>query len=1173
MKSYKIYMYIFCTDPPVTGREGKEKMKKRKEKCLPFLAMICTAVMLFSVLSSFSCMIGATEVSSVWDSDYSDTVPSESVRLSPAYLLELLTGTVPIEEEAEYLNSYAELGLTVSDRLRGEWVTLSLDGTDVTVTAIPRVYTAKNGERVSWVPVTVTYGENSFPMTAYDGGYRVKISGVSEETGETVTVQYRCELTIPKDIANRLFTSAWEDAATAEEKAPMEDYRKALEAYRAYLESISAYRENLMEYREYLEKQAEWQVEQARYEAYVSALKQYEIDLAAWQLYRQQYAAYLQSKAEYDKAYEENREKHEAYLQYLNNLNKIRKSMAAIESLFVVPDMEGITVQPLFGALQNAELIVMFEKYKSGLAMYGVKDSDITEMRSSSDKLNRMLQEYADARAVSEEAAFAYYSRHYSEIAGLFRTLYDRMMSIMSGTLFNHLCAKIELEYGRGDVGKYKKWRVKNVLAHIYLICQCLDDSVQAQSEWKFFAETGEAFTYQFGTLLGQNVIMTDTNSSDPAGLQWLAPVEDAVLPEVLPKPEEVMEPLRPAEVVKPVRPEPVAEPKEPEEVREPALPTEGDFALVWRTDRLVEARKEGKLPKREKADGDQTIVLYRNMEKPIPFSDEALVCYYGYDGTLLGFHKISEPILSATALLAEFFDEQYRYHTPSWSLSPDSNQPFAGECKESVCLYGFYQKETRSYEITFVTENESQTVNCRYGEIPVCTLSTEKMSTHDKNYSFAGWYPLVETARRDAVYTAQYVETERLYRIVWQTREEEIVTYSGFGRVPSAPAVRAFSYEGGVRYAFGGWDSEILPVTGDTCYIARYTAEPLVGEDAELTVTQTGITVGQFGNELSVELLFRIAVGEGKSVMLRFDSADLSLDRAAVASLAASDVRCIRLLQNAEGAVSLLLEDSSGNSLAPAGEVRLYLPADTASGGSLTVIAQDGMGESRTVPCKVNDGMVEFPVSAGMYYQVDRQYTLRVETSDGGTVMLDKSRYHAGAPVPIKVYFASEYTVSRLTLVKNATGEETPLESLDGFVMPAYDATLKIDFAQKVYKIEFVSMGEVIATLFCHMGDDVTPPAIPTSFEKDGYCYHFIGWSSPVAIATEDMVYTAKYHIMPAGGSMTGEGWAWKSVLLQFVLPGGLTVIAIGLTVWGYVWMRKKRKWKGTADRETVGK
>ena len=118
-----------------------------------------------------------------------------------------------------------------------------------------------------------------------------------------------------------------------------------------------------------------------------------------------------------------------------------------------------------------------FNRYRDVLsASFGVSASAIDNLKASSDDLNALLHAYAAARETSEEAAFLYYKEHYSEISHLFNSLYDGMREVMTGKIFKFMCGKMELEYeGDTEMQAYKKWRMKNIVAHVYLICQVLD--------------------------------------------------------------------------------------------------------------------------------------------------------------------------------------------------------------------------------------------------------------------------------------------------------------------------------------------------------------------------------------------------------------------------------------------------------------------------------------------------------------------------------------------------------------------------------------------------------------------------------------------------------------------------------------------------------------------------
>ena len=92
---------------------------------------------------------------------------------------------------------------------------------------------------------------------------------------------------------------------------------------------------------------------------------------------------------------------------------------------------------------------------------------------------------------------------------------------------------------------------------------------------------------------------------------------------------------------------------------------------------------------------------------------------------------------------------------------------------------------------MTFESAGGVETAEYRYGEMPTVPQNTAKEPTKDIEYRFAGWYPVVEAVRGDVTYVAQYVESERLYKITWLSKDGAAFTYAAYGKLPGVPAVR----------------------------------------------------------------------------------------------------------------------------------------------------------------------------------------------------------------------------------------------------------------------------------------------------------------------------------------------------------------------------------------------
>ncbi|MCQ2752694.1 MAG: InlB B-repeat-containing protein [Bacilli bacterium] len=95
------------------------------------------------------------------------------------------------------------------------------------------------------------------------------------------------------------------------------------------------------------------------------------------------------------------------------------------------------------------------------------------------------------------------------------------------------------------------------------------------------------------------------------------------------------------------------------------------------------------------------------------------------------------------------------------------------------------------------------------------------------EGYKFAGWKEEVITERQ-IIYRAQWVKDDTEYNITWKWEtadgpQEEIIGVK-YGDTPTPPEGSEASFDiPPTRYTFAGWDSEIVEVTGEKTYTAKY--------------------------------------------------------------------------------------------------------------------------------------------------------------------------------------------------------------------------------------------------------------------------------------------------------------------------------------------------------------
>lgn len=1100
--------------------------------------------------------------------DHSDPEGAFGISLSPSELLSLLIGGELSAAEAEYLDRYSEFTVSCSTPWDPTSIEVVKNGDKLSVKAESYSYTAENGTVVTWTPKKATAGETEKDFSVNDSSYTCEIDA---SDAETVDVLYSCTISLDADVAETILNFAYNQALSAKSLKGADGYVKALSDWRNYVNAMEKYRDDLAAYEKYEKDLADYTDQKKKYDAYVKEYDAYVKKLADYEKYIADYNAYLAAKTEYERKYLESTESNKKYVEYLNNLNKIRACMHTMESVYTRPTSN--KTGTLHRALQNPDLIVMFEKYKSLLAGYGVKESQITELRRVSDELAVLLDEYAEAREVSEAAAFAYYREHYTQICEKFNFVYDGMSGIMTKrNIFLHICAKIELEYGTGEMGVYKKWRIKNVLAHVYLICLSLDDKRTAEGTWDFYSDSGDKHTYYFSDILDQNLILPDTNSADPSSLTWIDEPVRIPLPTVPVPPKPVAEPIAPAAVQRPTEPTAVQKPTEPPKVDEPIAPSVEDFSTIRKTAAIVEELNANRLVERQVSDDNRKIELTHTLTRSVPTA-EPKVSLYGHDGRYLKSIQTQNGEYSEPAAWEQESDEVYSYEFQGWSQSPYGVIAPLASTDSDICLWAIYEKTLREYTVT--VNGVEMTEKVAYGELPPLPEDPKKESSNTTDYTFAGWSPEPFAVTGDVEYTAQYVESERLYEVVFDTADGEIIRKLPYEETPTAPVIRNVYYEGLTRYEFSGWDTPIRAVTENARYTAQYTSTVLVSGEGEMILEDSfdSYIIKSGGAPCNVTKLLELAKNEEKNVKFVFGSMTATIDSKAAKSLLKGGAANAALVTDTAGGMGIDFSSDNGSSVPiREGELRISLGVGEGQKGVASIYEYYANGTHRTVASSEANGEVSFIASPNATYRISRIFSLTQSATAGGKVLLESQLYEAGAYVGAFLYPDTEYYVSSIKLINNETGAETVLENVYGLTMPAYDATLSVEFAQKKYTVTFIARGSAISSEQYLLGETVNVPQAPSDYEENGYRYTFIGWTRPIAAVTSDAEYTAKYFAVPISQSNKksnvaddGSAWATGKVIFQQIIPllVLLVVIVVGGTVITVLLVKGRKKKK----------
>ena len=194
----------------------------------------------------------------------------------------------------------------------------------------------------------------------------------------------------------------------------------------------------------------------------------------------------------------------------------------------------------------------------------------------------------------------------------------------------------------------------------------------------------------------------------------------------------------------------------------------------------------------------------------------------YEYGTTADQITKPADPSKAATA--------EFTYAFGGWNPKVDTVT-----C--DVTYKAVYTATKNKYDVSFVDEDGTTVLMAatpyEYGTAAadIVKPSPEKKPTAEYSYEFSGWTPEVKDVTGPAVYQANYVQKDRMYKVTFVDDDGTTVIKEAEYKYGTAAAdvvkpddpEKAATAE--YTYTFAGWDKDIADVTADAVYTATYTA------------------------------------------------------------------------------------------------------------------------------------------------------------------------------------------------------------------------------------------------------------------------------------------------------------------------------------------------------------
>lgn len=1065
--------------------------------CLTTVILLCAVVVSVTVSSAFA-------ASPNYDYSLPGSVGNESIGASD--FLEDVLGFDITEEEKEYLNLYSDFSLSHISTVPIKYVTLEYIQEDRKLKCVAREYTyvAGNGVRVTWIPTTAICRGGRVELNKVSGEYIGGFSDIEVSDDNSVSVEYRADFEISKDVINSFLNLAYKDAPrlkteieekTAEYNAKKAQYDIDKAKYDEYLVAKSEYDSLYAVYKNYLTAKKIYDEKNAAYLKYLSDLAEYENDKKAYDEYcvkLEQYNKDLAKYQDYLDFLKEYEYEIKAYEAYEKKINTVRAQLAIIEWTKVpATSLKRTVYDAIMGStvtsvLENKDLL-------TGEIGGNVDGAAIDLAGESTEKLRILMTDYFSCD--TESAKYAYYISHYQEFL----------------VNFTGLLRSLDALYGMGRVAGILRSEEKEVkylilVSQLYYIVNALSD-VPVSNYYKnsYYDSKYKIGEYPYNKTPYNHLsgtVLNDTDNAKPLEDGYPAEVakpEYTVVPEPI-KPEKVNEPTKPTEVASPGEaPSVVYEPTKPAEVSNPGdepvpyVPPQGAEGIISLCDR-------GLLSEREEHTADYTVSRTVSLTRKFIGEEIFSVVYYDIDGTVLYITDIENGsvVEYGGAVPTKDEDASATYTFECW-VDADGEDVDLTNVTKDLSLYPKFRPTYKKYDITWVIEEENYTESVTWGEIPVCPVEPTKPDSITKYYTFSSWDKDVKPVSGDETYTAVF--------------DESFIVPSSDG----GSGAEVFADEDRITVKCQGSGSELFDIS-----------RVLDMTEGELGVTLHTLTGSA---KFSISETRRLSEENVKYVSV------FSVNRG-----------------NKGYSYTLKLHDENGEILDTGIESELSVVCDISAheGLSLYYIEEPhSRSSSEEVRQKVRytavDNAITFKAVAGVTYYATVEYDVMLVSSSLVGISVNKLTANPGDRISVSVSVPIGIELDGLYYI-DSMGEKHYLESRY-FSMPESDIYICAEAHYIRYTVKFVSEEKIISMAEYKYGEMPKIPDAPKKAADSIYSYEFVGWSSEVGNVTSDVTYTAVFSekLLPETPK-NNPGLSPKVEKLLILGYSGLTIFFCGV-------------------------
>ena len=1057
-------------------------------------AGICILLALLCILSPcFTVGVGATQSGY----DYSRPASAHNVTVDSATLLEDYLSMPLTDAEREYLALHGSVELIYDSGITTSKVAVQNEDGILSITALEYTYTSSSGTAVTWVPVSVSLGELTTPLTDEGQGYTAIIEIPKDSAHQSVEVRYELAIEVSESDMSTLLNQAFVDApmlakeladSKAERDSLIEKYESDLISYEQYLSDLLVYESELAVYTDYLSRKKIYDDALREYNAYLLATKEYEDAKQAYEDYKiaieeynkayESYKQYLQVLAEYNS-------KKEKYDNYIYSLEKARAQLSIIDAAKVNMTNDRQVFSAIMGSLVD---FVIENKDLVTSGMIGIKPEVVDMAGDATTALREMLTTYFEK--TDEVDKYSYYTMNYEALRDNFVNLLRALDSFYANK-------KIKSELKSQD----KQVKYVILVAQLIYISEALCDGPVTSLEktksggatytdslsgsYKIsYTENGKDVTKTVKQILEDEDCIIKTDSAKPLEGGYPTAVEEPPLPDLVVEqpiaPTAPTIPAKPAEVTHPgTPPEMVAEPIPPSIVENPGKRPE-EYIPPSEKKALVDAFTAGLLTEREPATSSYKFIATEIVQKRFVGDESVTVFFYPVEGgepytvsVDMGTRADYEgPIPTKTE------DERATYLFSHW-VDEDGTRVDLSRVDSDLVLYPYYAETIKNYSITFIVEGQKTTMTLPYGTVPELGYTPTKADDEYFEYIFSGWNTKPCPVTSDATYTATF---DKQY---------------------------------------------ILAYTGGGAHISR-TEDYFIAECAS-----------SMARSFDIGRLILRATSEANrlGIILRTNSCNITISYSSLISMLECGETVITptVIQNGVKGYkySVSVTTVTGESR---GEYKLAvsMPYKLAGHEGLTLTTADGA----SIPFTQGEGSISFDLLSGYTYHTSIKYGINLIGSSLAGVTISTDRATPGDIVEISVDTPQGIRLDRVYLVY-PDGSEVTVSNFK-FTMPSKDISVGIECSYIEYLIRFTDdKGKVLASYYLKYGETVIPPPEPVKASDSRYSYTFSGWSDTISPVTADKTYKAVFRSTRLPQKQQPEGLQVSEGILRLLIMG----------------------------------